>query len=217
MLCIFACQAMIHEQRCKEVHERNRVDVALRKSPFESLEMRVISGWMGLSEETLSRYDNDWWKDLLQVTEGSKCPLSPAESERSQKPLLLYFPLHNHTKYLSAHRSLIKAEQCVFSVWSLTCFHSAIILFFRWSLHPHRITVLAQALQHIIPLTEVQQAVISHEIYEKFLLPTMSALRSRLSDACEGVSAVSDAELAVSSDSIGKVGAVTVIVTVTAS
>lgn len=95
-------QAVEHELRCHEVYAR--------RTKLDKQDSSALLAWGPLADQR--------WKELLAVAEAEDAPeiekklVSPRKKKiRRRRPLLLFFPSHNHLNLLGVYRSLILAER----------------------------------------------------------------------------------------------------------
>jgi hypothetical protein len=81
---------------------------------------------------------------------------APPPLKRKRKPLLLYFPYHNHPVLLGAYRAVITAS--------------------HWAQQPHKSDGLVVVCEHLFEIDKPWRGLVAYEIYMRYIFPVYQGL-----------------------------------------
>jgi hypothetical protein len=112
-------QAREHEMQCLEVYRRRMqpketptaADAAVHAGNSKPAQSEVLLAWGKVADKR--------WRDIITIAmnedslerQSGSTPSERSQQRRRRKPLLLYFPDHNHIDFLGAHRCTLLAQR----------------------------------------------------------------------------------------------------------
>lgn len=150
-------QAREHELQCLEVYKRR-----IQESTSADASSSTISAKAAQSDVLLAwgKVADKKWRDIITIAMNEDTMYRQGSQDgtqrRRRKPLLLYFPDHNHLDIVGAYRSILLAE--------------------RWSERIDKMETLALVCEHLFDLSSSWRAVLALHVYSQYVLPVVQML-----------------------------------------